>query len=346
MADTATALSFETTTFDVVTRDNQPWLRVQQIAVALGYSRPDVLQQLYASNAAEFSDSMTALVKLPTAGGEQLVRCFSLRGAHLLGMFARTDKAADFRRWVLDILDSHTAQLPQSATDTITPSEQQNLQELVDVKCRGAADQGKARAEIWSRLHHKFRVAKYSQLPRTQLTEAQLYIMGMQLRSQPEAPQPAAREQIGTRDQHAIARVVWLIADQFKHSSSWSQGVWFYLRHALNNPAPNPWYVDQLTDMAVILRNLYAQAHAVHELTRAIEAEACKRILRKGNVPERVLADLHAKACDHFSGRTKQLASLPAWLSGDFEAIANRNVTVHRMDGHLEKPGYFTALAA
>lgn len=206
MADTATALSFETTTFDVVTRDNQPWLRSPQIAVALGYGRADRINELFASNAAEFSDSMTALVKLPTAGGEQLVRVFSLRGAHLLGMFARTEKAADFRRWVLDILDSHTAQLPQNATDTITPSEQQNLQELVDVKCRGAADQGKARAEIWSRLHHKFRVAKYNQLPRTQLTEAQLYIMGMQLRSQPEAPQPAAREQICTRDRHTVER--------------------------------------------------------------------------------------------------------------------------------------------
>lgn len=250
------------------------------------------------------------------------------------------------RQLVNGYFRAHGKDAGLSHTDTITPSEQQNLQELVDVKCRGAADQGKARAEIWSRLHHKFRVAKYSQLPRTQLTEAQLYIMGMQLRSQPEAPQPAAREQIGTRDQHAIARVVWLIADQFKHSSSWSQGVWFYLRHALNNPAPNPWYVDQLTDMAVILRNLYAQAHAVRELTRAIEAEACKRILRKGDVPERVLADLHAKACDHFSGRTKQLTSLPAWLSDDFEAIANRNVTLYRMDGHLEKPGYFTGLAA
>lgn len=53
---------------------------------------------------------MTALVKLPTAGGEQQVRVFSLRGAHLLGMFARTDKAASFRKWVLDILDAHVAQ--------------------------------------------------------------------------------------------------------------------------------------------------------------------------------------------------------------------------------------------
>lgn len=159
-------------------------------------------------------------------------------------------------------------------------------------------------------------------------------------------PQPTAREAISPRDHYAIARVVWLISDQFKHSSSWSQGVWYYLRHALNNPAPNPWYVDQLTDMAAHLRSLYANAHAVHELTRAIEAEACKRLLRKGDAPERVLADLNAKALDHLKGHAKQLDDLPTWVNADFAAIASRGIAVHRMDGHLEQPGYFAALPA
>ncbi|WP_429499395.1 hypothetical protein ACQUFY_20885 [Robbsia andropogonis] len=38
------------------------------------------------------------------------VRLFSLRGAHLLGMFARTANGAKFRRWVLDQLDDMEAQ--------------------------------------------------------------------------------------------------------------------------------------------------------------------------------------------------------------------------------------------
>jgi prophage antirepressor-like protein len=33
------------------------------------------------------------------------VRIFSLRGAHLNAMFARTSVAKEFRRWVLDVLD-------------------------------------------------------------------------------------------------------------------------------------------------------------------------------------------------------------------------------------------------
>ncbi|MDH8489597.1 P22AR C-terminal domain-containing protein, partial [Klebsiella pneumoniae] len=40
------------------------------------------------------------------------VRVFSLRGAHLIAMFARTPVAKEFRRWVLDILDREVAHSP------------------------------------------------------------------------------------------------------------------------------------------------------------------------------------------------------------------------------------------
>lgn len=98
-------LQFESVTFNVIDRNGQPWLRVGQIAQAFGYKDHRDCSKLYARNADEFSDSMCSVVKLPTAGGVQEVRIFSLRGAHLLAMFARTPKAQAFRRWVLDILD-------------------------------------------------------------------------------------------------------------------------------------------------------------------------------------------------------------------------------------------------
>ena len=40
------------------------------------------------------------------------VRVFSLRGAHLIAMFARTPVAKEFRRWVLDILDREVQHSP------------------------------------------------------------------------------------------------------------------------------------------------------------------------------------------------------------------------------------------
>ena len=100
------ALNFNNVQFDVVDRDNQPWLRANQIGLALVYKNPELsVNKLYRANADEFTDTMTALVEVGTAGGKQKVRIFSLRGCHLLAMFARTAVAKLFRKWVLDILD-------------------------------------------------------------------------------------------------------------------------------------------------------------------------------------------------------------------------------------------------
>lgn len=102
----APALTFQSTIFDVVVRDGQPWIRANQIGLALEYKNPELsIAKLYRANQEEFTDRMTAVVKLDSAGGAQDTRLFSLRGAHLLAMFARTAKAAEFRRWVLDVLD-------------------------------------------------------------------------------------------------------------------------------------------------------------------------------------------------------------------------------------------------
>ena len=101
-------LTFQETEFDVVDIHNVPWLRLPQIGVALGYENPYKLQQLHARNADEFTDEMTQVLELPTAGGVQPVRVFSPRGCYLLGMLARTEKAKAFRQWVLDVLEGRT----------------------------------------------------------------------------------------------------------------------------------------------------------------------------------------------------------------------------------------------
>ena len=102
-------LTFENTEFDVVDIHNVPWLRLPQIEGALGYaSGGKALSTLYTRNADEFTDEMTQVLDLPTAGGVQPVRVFSPRGCYLLGMLARTEKAKAFRQWVLDVLEGRT----------------------------------------------------------------------------------------------------------------------------------------------------------------------------------------------------------------------------------------------
>src|SRR5690606_5191864 len=103
-------LTFRNTQFDIVTRKNQPWLQAAQISKALGYARDDAASKIYSRNADEFTRDMTLTPRLGVNGinasqrGKE-VRLFSLRGAHLLAMFARTELAKEFRRWVLDVLD-------------------------------------------------------------------------------------------------------------------------------------------------------------------------------------------------------------------------------------------------
>ena len=101
----STALAFQSTTFDVIDRNNQPWIRSPQIAEAFGYKQANRITDLYNRNANEFTDSMTAVITLPTAGGPQETRIFSLRGCHLLAMFARTPVAKAFRVWALNVLE-------------------------------------------------------------------------------------------------------------------------------------------------------------------------------------------------------------------------------------------------
>lgn len=100
------ALSFQSVKFDVIQQNQQPWVRSPQIGEALGYAKGGIsIAKLYEAHADEFTDAMTAVVTLPTEGGPQETRIFSLRGCHLLAMFARTPIAKQFRRWVLDVLD-------------------------------------------------------------------------------------------------------------------------------------------------------------------------------------------------------------------------------------------------
>lgn len=99
-------LCFQETEFEVIDLHGQTWLRGIQIGYALGFKNPRTdIAKLFDRNADEFTSEMTQSLDLPTAGGRQQVRLFSLRGAHLLGMLARTAVAAKFRRWVLDVLE-------------------------------------------------------------------------------------------------------------------------------------------------------------------------------------------------------------------------------------------------
>ena len=106
-----TTLTFNNTSLSVINQNNKTFFTATDLGNALKYTQPSIaVMKIYDRNADEFTAEMTALIEMPTAGGLQKVRIFSLRGAHLIAMFARTKVAKDFRKWVLDILDREVLQ--------------------------------------------------------------------------------------------------------------------------------------------------------------------------------------------------------------------------------------------
>lgn len=99
------ALTFHETTFNIVECDQQAWITSRELGQALGYARDDAVNKIYERNLDEFSYHMSRNVKMTLQGQQREVRVFSLRGCHLIAMFAKTAVAKEFRKWVLDILD-------------------------------------------------------------------------------------------------------------------------------------------------------------------------------------------------------------------------------------------------
>ena len=167
-------LSFRNTKFDITDIHGQPWLRGYQIGNALDYTDPAVaISKLFDRNADEFTDSMTQLIELPTAGGVQKVRVFSLRGCHLLGMLARTKIAKEFRRWVLDVLEKEVSGSLKAPAAKTTADERTPLRQAVSalVGLRGV-DYSSA----YNMVHQRFGVAAIEELPREKLPEAVQYV--------------------------------------------------------------------------------------------------------------------------------------------------------------------------
>ncbi|EPZ00312.1 P22AR C-terminal domain-containing protein [Mannheimia haemolytica] len=117
-----TTLTFQNTTLSVINQRNQTFVSSKDLGLALAYKNPTSdIMRIYNRNADEFTPEMTALIEMQTNGGKQQVRIFSLRGAHLIAMFARTKVAKDFRKWVLDILDKEVLQNNQQIAPLAEP---------------------------------------------------------------------------------------------------------------------------------------------------------------------------------------------------------------------------------
>lgn len=179
----AQSLVFQNTQFDVVDQNGQPWLKAADLARALGYAAEDAVSRIYRRNADEFTAAMSQTVKLTVSGKindlqHVTVRIFSLRGAHLLAMFARTPVAKAFRKWVLDVLDMVTGQQVTVHGSTIGTDGLNCLAAVIDGKVRHlpAPARRSAKMHIWQQVHKAFSVVRAEQIPVDKLDAARNFV--------------------------------------------------------------------------------------------------------------------------------------------------------------------------
>ena len=182
--------------------------------------------------------SFLVRTKKPQGGRPATDYLISLDMAKELSMVENNAKGREARRYFIDMerkaLEAAGQVVPASHQETLIPSEQQLLHEAVDARTAALSDgvKGKAKAEIWSRVHRRFRVAKYSQLPRTQIMEAILYITRMELRCAPTPPvaDPRAYKRISRAQQKHLADAVSRAMTGWVFSGEHNQHVYNALR--------------------------------------------------------------------------------------------------------------------
>ncbi|WP_294952252.1 BRO family protein [uncultured Gilliamella sp.] len=92
-------LMFHSTAVQPVNHNNQIWITSTELSKLLEYSDSKSVSILYNRNKDEFTSKMSEVIKLTTSKNlQKSVRIFSLRGAHLIAMFANTEIAKEVRK--------------------------------------------------------------------------------------------------------------------------------------------------------------------------------------------------------------------------------------------------------
>ena len=196
------ALTFNDVTLTPIPHQNSLWIRSVELARALGYSDESSVGRIYKRNEEEFTPEMTQVIEMNEAVNLTVpARIFSLRGCHLVAMFARTPVAKAFRRWVLDVLDKLDAEqraassspTPDDFTGTlsITPSTTEDRKPLRALVGSWAQVSGLPFTACWNQLKAAFNLANIKELPQEWIPDALAWVQA-KIDALPKAlpPQP------------------------------------------------------------------------------------------------------------------------------------------------------------
>ena len=199
-----TALTFNDVVLYPIPYQNSLWIRAVELAKALGFKREDQAAKIYRSHADEFTPDMAQLVEITgNANSAFPVKSliFSLRGCHLVAMFARTPVAKAFRRWVLDVLDKLDAEQHATLTSptpddftsplSLTPSTTEDRKPLRALVGSWAKLSNSPFDACWNQLKAAFQIANIKELPQEWIPDALAWVQA-KIDALPKAlpPQP------------------------------------------------------------------------------------------------------------------------------------------------------------
>lgn len=236
-----TALTFNDVTLSPITYQNSPWIRSVELARALGYSSEKSVSNIYNRNQDEFSNDMSVVINLSTTDNPAPSRIFSLRGCHLVAMFARTPVAKAFRRWVLDVLDKLDAEQraasPSPTPDgftgplSITPSTTEDRKPLRALVGSWAQVSGLPFAACWNQLKAAFNLANIKELPQEWIPDAIDWVQ-KRIDALP-APAPATALPSSPASPDDVEGHLAAIRDHIRHIHRHEEALFLLARRAL-----------------------------------------------------------------------------------------------------------------
>jgi prophage antirepressor-like protein len=171
--------SFENVQLRTLGTADAPLFVAIDVAKALGYSQP----------AKSVNDRVDPedLIKseIETKGGRQTVNCVNESGLYALIFGSKLESAKRFKRWVTsEVLPAIRKTGHYEAQTTITPAEQRAIQREVAIRAHKTSSNYRT---IYRAIKARYQIARYDQLPRTQLEDCLDFIKEVEL-DVPEVP--------------------------------------------------------------------------------------------------------------------------------------------------------------
>lgn len=171
--------SFENAQLRTLGTADAPLFVAIDVAKALGYSQP----AKSVNDRVDPEDIIKS--EIETNGGRQTVNCVNESGLYALIFGSKLESAKRFKRWVTsEVLPTIRKTGRYEAQETITPAEQRAIQREVAIRAHKTSSNYRT---IYRAIKARYQIARYDQLPRTQLEDCLDFIKEVEL-DVPEVP--------------------------------------------------------------------------------------------------------------------------------------------------------------